>query len=165
MIFILFFDTIVLIPFANLRLEKRARKFAVLKIINITLNLSLNLVLILIFNFDIEAIFLSNLIASIITFILLTPEIFQRLKLSIQKIHLIRMLKFGLPYLPSSLAAMVVQVIGVIILKSLTNDDMVGIFRANYKLGIFMMLVVSMFQYAWQPFFLTNAKEKNAKEI
>jgi len=28
-----------------------------------------------------------------------------------------------------------------------------------------MMLVVSMFQYAWQPFFLNNAGEKNAKEI
>lgn len=28
-----------------------------------------------------------------------------------------------------------------------------------------MMLYVGMFQYAWQPFFLNNAKEKNAKEI
>jgi len=28
-----------------------------------------------------------------------------------------------------------------------------------------MMLFVNMFQYAWQPFFLQNAKEKNAKEM
>jgi O-antigen/teichoic acid export membrane protein len=28
-----------------------------------------------------------------------------------------------------------------------------------------MMLYINMFQYAWQPFFLQNAKEKNAKDI
>jgi O-antigen/teichoic acid export membrane protein len=41
----------------------------------------------------------------------------------------------------------------------------VGIFQANYRLGIFMMLFVSMFEFAWRPFFLQNAREKNAKDI
>jgi O-antigen/teichoic acid export membrane protein len=75
------------------------------------------------------------------------------------------MLKFGIPYLPAGLASMVIQVIDRPILQKLTNESTVGIYSANYKLGIFMMLYVSMFQYAWQPFFLNNAKEKNAKEI
>jgi O-antigen/teichoic acid export membrane protein len=75
------------------------------------------------------------------------------------------MLRFGLPYLPASISAMMLQVIDVPILRELTDYDTVGLYRANYKLGIFMMLFVSMFQYAWQPFFLTNAKETNAKEI
>ncbi len=60
---------------------------------------------------------------------------------------------------------MLVQVIDVPILEKLTDVKTVGIYKANYKLGIFMMLFVNMFQYAWQPFFLTNAKEENAKEI
>ena len=60
---------------------------------------------------------------------------------------------------------MLVQVIDVPILEKLTDVKTVGIYKANYKLGIFMMLFVNMFQYAWQPFFLTNAKEDNAKEI
>jgi O-antigen/teichoic acid export membrane protein len=47
----------------------------------------------------------------------------------------------------------------------LTNEENVGIFQANYRLGIFMMLVVSMFDYAWRPFFLNIAKEKDAKQI
>src|SRR5690606_4293132 len=41
----------------------------------------------------------------------------------------------------------------------------VAIYNACYKLGIFMMLFVNMFQYAWQPFFLQEAQEKNAKEL
>ena len=74
-------------------------------------------------------------------------------------------MKFGIPYLPAGLALMIVQVIDRPILLAMTNESTVGIYKANYKLGIFMMLFVNMFQYAWQPFFLTNAKEENAKEI
>ncbi len=60
---------------------------------------------------------------------------------------------------------MVIQIVDRPILNSLTDESTVGIYSQNYKLGIFMMLFVSMFQYAWQPFFLNNAKEKNAKEL
>ena len=75
------------------------------------------------------------------------------------------MLKFGIPYLPASIAATIVQVVDRPIVLALTNASTLGIYQANYKLGIFMMLFVSMFQYAWQPFFLNNAKAENAKEI
>jgi O-antigen/teichoic acid export membrane protein len=51
------------------------------------------------------------------------------------------------------------------ILTQLTNLHTSGIYSANYKLGIFMMLFVSMFQYAWQPFFFQNAQEKNIKQV
>ncbi len=165
MVFILVFDTLTLVPFANLRLEKKATKFASIKIINIVTNLVLNIILILVFDLGIEAIFLSNLLASVLTFLILLPEIIKNLKFRISKIWLNKMLRFGLPYLPASISAMMLQVIDVPILRELTDYDTVGLYRANYKLGIFMMLFVSMFQYAWQPFFLTNAKETNAKEI
>lgn len=162
---ILLFDAIVLIPFANLRLQRKAKKFAAIKLINILLNLGLNFVLILYYWMGVEGIFISNVVASAATFLILIPDIFTNLSFSIVSKKLKTMLKFALPYLPASFAAMMVQVIDVPIVRFLTNDDTLGIYRANYKLGIFMMLVVSMFQYAWQPFFLTNAKEKDAKEI
>ena len=158
-------DTLSLIPFALLRMQNRSVKFAVIKILNIITNLALNFILILKYDFGIEAIFISNLVASTLTFILLLPDVFLNLTLKLSKEILIRMLKFGLPYMPGSLSAMMVQMISVPILRELTDDATLGIFRANYKLGIFMMLFASMFQYAWQPFFLNNAKEENAKEL
>ncbi|MFC2133293.1 lipopolysaccharide biosynthesis protein [Bacteroidota bacterium] len=164
-IFILLFDTLALIPFANLRLERKAGKFAAIKILNILINLILNIVLITYYNLGIKAIFISNVIASGFSLVVLLPDIFKKFKAVIDFGILKKMLKFGLPYLPASIAAMIVQVIDRPILRSLADDTTLGIYQANYKLGIFMMLFVSMFQYAWQPFFLTNAKEKNAKEI
>jgi O-antigen/teichoic acid export membrane protein len=164
-IFILLFDTLALIPFANLRLERKAKKFAVIKLVNILLNLGLNLLFFIKFRLGIEAIFAANLIASAVTFLALLPEIWPRLSWRIQGIQLKQMLRFGLPYLPAMLASIMVQVIDRPIVLAMTDADTLGLYQTGYKLGIFMMLVVSMFQYAWQPFFLNNAREKNAKEI
>ena len=164
-IFILFFDNLALIPFNSLRLERKTQKFAAIKVINILINLSLNLILILIYDFGIEAIFISNLVASIFSFLALLPEILNKLKIQIDLEILKKMLKFGLPYLAAAFASVMVQIIDVPIVESLTDTATLGIYRANYKLGIFMMLFVQMFLFAWQPFFLENAKEKNAKEI
>ncbi|PID60886.1 MAG: hypothetical protein CR986_03425 [Ignavibacteriae bacterium] len=162
---ILFFDAVTLIPFADLRLKRKAAKFATIKILNIVINVSLNFVLILIYKFGIEAIFISNLAASGFSFVALLPTIIKNLNFSFDKPILRKMLYFGITYLPASIAAMVVQVVDVPIIRELTDEATLGIYRANYKLGIFMLLFVSMFQYAWQPFFLTNAREENAKKI
>jgi O-antigen/teichoic acid export membrane protein len=165
LILILLFDTIALVPFANLRLHRRVIKFTSIKITNIIINLSLNLILILHFKMGIEAIFIANLAASIFSFIALTPDIFKNLHFKIDKEILKKMLYFGLPYLPASVSSMIVQVIDRPLVQAMTNTETLGIYSANYKLGIFMMLFVTMFQFAWQPFFLTNAKEENAKEL
>ncbi len=162
---ILFFDANTVISFLKLRLERRAKLFSFIKVISILFNILLNVFLILKLKWGIEAIFISNLVASILSFILLIPTLVKNFKFSFHSVLFKRLLKFGLPYLPAGLGMMLVQVIDVPILEKLTDVKTVGIYKANYKLGIFMMLFVNMFQYAWQPFFLTNAKEENAKEI
>ena len=162
---LLFFDANAVISFLKLRLERKAKLFSFIKITSILFNIALNVFLILKLKWGIEAIFISNLAASVLSFILLIPTLLKNFRFSFHKVLFKRLLKFGLPYLPAGLGMMLVQVIDVPILEKLTDIKTVGIYKANYKLGIFMMLFVNMFQYAWQPFFLTNAKEENAKEI
>jgi O-antigen/teichoic acid export membrane protein len=163
--FILFFDAIVIIPFANLRQNCKARKFALIKTINILVNVTMNIILLVVYRYGIEGIFISGLIASFITWALLLPTIVSNLEFKFSSPLYKALLKFGLPSLPAGFAAMMLQVIDRPILRALTNDSAVGIYQANYRLGIFMMLVVSMFDYAWKPFFFATAKEEKAKEI
>jgi O-antigen/teichoic acid export membrane protein len=162
---ILFFDALGVLPFIYLRLERQTIKFSTIKVLNIFLNIILNLFLILKLEMGIEAVFISNLAASILSLVLLSPSIIKKFSFSFNKTLYKRLLKFGLPYLPGGLAAIFIQVIDRPIVEHLTDLSTLGIYQANYKLGIFMMLYVVMFQYAWQPFFLQNAKEPNAKEI
>lgn len=162
---ILFFDALSLVPFAYLRLKNKAKLFAAIKLINIVVNVGLNLILILVYKFGLEAIFYSNLASSVITFLLLLPVIFKNLSFSYNKELFSELRRFSLPYLPAGLASMVVQVIDKPIMQYLTDLQTVGVYNANYKLGIFMMLVVAMFDYAWRPFFLNNAKDPGAKQL
>jgi len=162
---ILFFDTIVLIPFAYLRLNNKPKSFAGIKIINISINVILNVVLILYYNFGIEAVFISNLISSAVTFLMLIPVLKGNITFKFNKDLIKELLQFSIPYIPAGIAANIVQIIDRPILKYLTDDKTVGIYTANYKLGIFMMLIVSMFEFAWRPFFLNNAKDPDAKKL
>ncbi len=162
---ILFFDAICIIPFASLRLDRKPLRFALIRLTSVVVNVVLNVVLLLHFRTGIIGIFVSGVVSSILTFLLLLPTIFKNFSfeyvLSIHK----ELLKFGLPYLPSGLFWMVIQVIDRPILRSLTDDSTVGIYQACYKLGIFMLLLVNMFDYAWRPFFLSNARETDAKAM
>lgn len=162
---ILFIDALCVIPFIKLRIERKAKKFAAFKIINILTNVFFNMVLVLYFKWGIEAVLISNIIASILTLLLFVPEFLKNLRLVVNISLLQRLLKFGLPYLPAGLGSMLIQGIDRPILTHLTDLNTVGIYNANHKLGIFMMLVVNMFQYAWQPFFLQQSEEKDAKRV
>lgn len=163
--FILLVDALAVTPFIGLRLERKAKLFAAIKVGNILINVILNVLLIIKWKIGIEAVFISNLAASLFSLLALIPFILKNLTISFNFVLFKRLFKFGIPYLPSGLASMFVQVINRPILQMLTDLKTVGIFQANYRLGIFMMLFVSMFQFAWQPFFMANAKENNAKEI
>ena len=162
---ILFLDTLAVVPFASLRMERKPVLFASVKVLNIAVNVGCNLVLLLIYRAGVEGIFLSGLIASAVTLLALVPTIVRRFTREFSPPLYRALLKFGLPYVPAGLAAIVVQVIDRPIMLLLTNFAVVGVYQANYRLGIFMMLVVSMYDYAWRPFFLSHASEPGAKAL
>lgn len=162
---ILFFDALSIIPFAYLRLQNKAAKFAAIKIINVSVNVTLNIVLILVFKMGLVAVFISNLAASCLTFIILVPIVINNYTTRRHRELFRELAKFSLPYLPAGLSAIVVQVIYIPIIQALTNMQTVGIYNASYRLGIFMLLIVAMFDYAWRPFFLNSANDPNAKQL
>lgn len=162
---ILLLDSLSIIPFAALRLQRKVKMFATIKLVNIVVNVAANVVLLLRYHTGVEGIFISGVIASAVTLALLLPEILGRLSFDFLGKLYNALLKFGLPYIPAGLAAMMVQVIDRPILLAMTNESTVGIYQANYRLGIFMMLVVSMYDYAWRPFFLTHANDLDAKQL
>ncbi len=185
---ILAFDAFSAIPFAKLRMQNKAKRFAVIKLAGIVLNVALNLFFILIcpkiaeinpdspllifysWNIGIGYIFISNLISSSFTFLLLLPDIFEA-ELKISKALWRKMMWYSLPLLIGGLAGMVNETIDRILLKYLLpgSDSFVmaevGIYGANYKLAILMTLFIQMFRYAAEPFFFSSAKDKNSNKL
>jgi O-antigen/teichoic acid export membrane protein len=189
---ILGLDALSAIPFARLRLENKARKFAGIKLASIVLNVALNLFFIVLCpavmsgkwlpglqplaarlydpTVGVGYVFLSNLVASALTLLLLWRELLDfRFRLSLA--FLKPLLAYAYPLMLMGLAGMVNETLDRILLpkwlpmgfypgqSSLTA---VGIYGACYKLSIFMSLVIQAFRYAAEPFFFAQSTDKNS---
>lgn len=182
--FILVFDSLTAIFFAKLRSENKALKFATYKIINITINIVLNITFILILphfennyfiakiynpDFGVGYIFVSNFIASFVTLLLFVTD-FIKVKYKFNFHLLKQILKYSLPLLLTGLTGVINEMADRILIKYLTpippgvSDAhhyvlyQLGIYGANAKLAVLMMLFVQAFKYAAEPFFFTNSK-------
>ncbi|MCX5784650.1 MAG: oligosaccharide flippase family protein [Elusimicrobia bacterium] len=162
---ILFADALSAVPFADLRMAHKALKYALIRFSAVILNLLLNFWFIARSGWGIEGIFAANIVSSLFTLAIVLWPALPRLKLRLDMPVFRKMLSFALPLVPAGLGAMAVQVIDRPILLRLSGETTVGIYQANYRLGIFMMLVVSMFDQAWRPFFIERAKNPEAKPL
>lgn len=178
-------DAFTALPFAFLRYQNKAKRFAIIKVISVAVNILLNLVFILVlpkldFNirndfFLIDAssliivVFVANLISSIVSLLLLIPEL-KHFKIGINRVLFKKLLLYGLPILIIGIAGMINEVSDKILLRYFLPDDQnaeaqIGIYGASYKLAILMMLFIQMFRYAAEPFFFRESSKKDAKEI
>ena len=164
-VFTLFFDSINGFSLLVLRAEEKAYKFLLIRIIGSLLNFTLNIIYIVILKSGIIGIFISNLIASGLSFFMVLPIIKSNFKFKFSKIIFSDLTRFGVPYIFSGLAILVMDLIDRIILKQYKGLDDVGIYGAAYKLAMIMAIIVGGFRFAWHPFFLSVSKQDNAKNV
>jgi O-antigen/teichoic acid export membrane protein len=181
-------DALSSIPLARLRLEERPMRFAMINFSSILTNIGLNVFFVgylihagqhgvdnwfvrAFYREDIGVgyVFLANLIASIVKFLLLTPALLSA-KLAIRRHIIYAMAIYGLPLLISNLAGIVNETADKIMLKRMLLDDLgevganeqLGIYGACYKISIIVTLFVQAFRYAAEPFFFSEEKNKDA---
>ncbi len=162
---ILLFDSMMIIPFLLLRAEERSTLFVILKVANVIVNFLTTYFFVVNLGRGVEGVFEANLISSVFTFVTVLPVSLRHLRPTMRRTVYMDLLKFGLPYLPSTLSVYLVDVIDRFILKQLTDVATVGLYSAGCKLGMLMNLMIAAFRFAWHPFFLSTSKEPNAKAI
>ncbi|MEO6903674.1 MAG: oligosaccharide flippase family protein [Bacteroidia bacterium] len=180
-------DALTAIPFAKLREQNRAKRFALIKTINIVVNIGLNLFFILFCKrisegpdsffkpfvnlvyspaIGVGYIFISNLLASSVALALLSPEL-SRLKLVFDKVLWKRMIYYAMPLLIAGLAGMVNETLDRVLLIYLLPEkqalSQAGIYGSCYKISIIMTIFIQTFRFAAEPFFFNHAKEKDAR--
>lgn len=184
---ILALDAITAIPFAWLRAKERAARFAVVRLTNIGVNIGLNLFFILlcpwlaqsgmgdswlgfVYNpaIGVGYIFISNLVASAISLLMLMPVI-RQFKISINPALWRSMMVYAIPLLFAGFAGAVNEAADRQLLKYLLPEDeafsQLGVYGACYKLSIFMTLFIQAFRYGAEPFFFSYFKYENARQV
>ena len=177
LVLILGVDVIGTIPFANLRFKNRPIRFAMIKIINVFLTILFNLFFFLAcpwlkakypdsfswfdINRGVEYILISNLTASVIQFLMVSPEL--RLKFQFDGQLLRKMLKYSLPILILGIAGILNQTVDKIIFPKIYPDTEnafteLGIYGQNFKIAIIMVMFTQAFRYAFEPFIFARSK-------
>ena len=176
-------DAFCNIPFANLRRRKRAVRFAAIKLINVFSNIALNLFFILACPaiwrhcpgaigwfyaplggeaFGIGWIFVANLISTLIVLGCLLPDVV-RVRFAFDAAAWRRMLAYSWPLLILGVAGIMSQNMGQMLMPYIFEGhetearSMVGIYGANIKIAIVMVMFAQAFRYAYEPFIFARA--------
>lgn len=177
-------DAFQAIPFAYLRQQKKAIKFASLKFLFIVLNVGLNLLYFValpelyksypdvvkyIYNPSVGVgyVFYLNLVCTSIVMLCLIPEL-RGFKWCFDKDLLQRMLKYSMPILVLGLAGILNQTADKIlfpfIYKNADAVSQLGIYGAASKIAMIMAMILQAFRYAYEPFVFGKSKDKDSKE-
>lgn len=165
---ILAFDALGAVPFALLRMQRRPLAFAALKIGNIVTTLLLTVYLLAVQRLGVEGVLTANAAASVGTWMALlvvTRRAWKTEGPAPGAASFSDLWRFGLPLIPAGLAGIALQVVDRPILRMLTDDATVGLYQINFRMGVFMMLFVGMFDFAWRPFFLQHARDEDAPKL
>ena len=185
---VLALDAIAYLPLARLRFDERPISFAGIQISEIITNLSLNIFflgfckpayesggnefLASFYNPSIGVgyIFISNLVASSIKMLLVLPVI-RRIRLAFSKDLWKQMFAYAFPLVIVGFAGMINELLDRVVLTHLlpfdlaTNNYYLGLYGANYKLAMFMALLIQAFRYAADPYFLSKPGDRSTHPL
>lgn len=182
-------DTLSTLPFAKLRLDSRPIRYASVRVAGIICNIVLlyffyticpsleakggvSPILILYSpNMGLGYVFIANLGASLVTFLLLLPEMAgfrPQFNGALWKSVII----YSLPITIAGFGGMINETFDRIMLGWWVHaptpeaaDAQVGIYSANYKLSLLITLFIQAFRMAAEPFFFKQAQGENPQRV
>lgn len=181
---ILVLDSWCVIPFAKLRADGRPMRYGAVKLVNIVVMVMLNLIFIFGIPYWIAHnlpgaiwfkqwfvhgwivyVFLSNLVASFITFLMLLPELLE-LRIKFDGEMFKDMLIYSWPILIANLSYIINENLDKILLGKLLpvniSEHDVGVYSGCAKISIFLSIFIQAFRLGAEPFFFSHAKNKNS---
>lgn len=183
LIWILIFDALVVIPFAILRANEKPLQYSLIRSLNIIINAGLTVVFLYLIptylksnpeseiqtwfkaDFQVGYVFLSNLVASIFTFLFFSKN-YLNIKLNFDWKLNKEMMKYAFPVMIASIAFAVNEGIDRVLIEYILPDGIgkaeAGRYAACYKVGIFMVLFRMAYSLGIEPFFFNYAKNDDA---
>jgi O-antigen/teichoic acid export membrane protein len=173
---VMLFDAIVALPFARLRLEKKPLQYALAKITNVVMFVGLNFFFLkIIYNPEVGVgyVFLANLIANAF-FVLFFIRTLLQWRPTYDKEVFPAMIKYAYPIMITGVAGMINEMFSRTTLElwlpknfypGKSSAYALGVFGACFKLAVIMNLAIQAFRFAAEPFFFSNAADKNSPAL
>jgi O-antigen/teichoic acid export membrane protein len=180
-------DTFSVIPFSKLRQDGKPKKFAAIKLLNILINMFFVIFFLYFCKEDFESgkqsffaslynpnigigyVFIANLIASAATLLMLVKE-FTGFQVNLDKKLLKEIFIYSTPLIIVGFGGIINETIDRFMIVYHYNGTMDearsanGIYSANYKLAVLIVLFIQTFRMGAEPFFFKQSTKENAKE-
>ena len=162
-------DSFLCIPFAHLRQQKKAVKFAALKLLNIAVSILLNLIYFYYMDGkDVGYAFYINLVCTaMLAVCLITEYTGFRWKLDTKLLR--TMLSYSWPILILGVAGILNQTADKMLFPYIyKGDDMLtqlGIYGACSKIAMIMAMITQAFRFAYEPIVFAGVKDKDQHEM
>jgi O-antigen/teichoic acid export membrane protein len=173
------FDTLMVVPFAYMRAQGKSTRYAAIKIFNVFITVGTTILFFTILpdhttiagylpTDRIELFFIAFIMASGITFLLVSKPYFKRWEFD-QELWK-KMLSYGWPILLAGVAFAINETIDKILLQELLpfsakeNKAIVGVYTAGYRLAVGMTLYAQAFRLGVEPFFFSQSASANATQ-
>lgn len=162
-------DSFLCIPFAHLRQQKKALKFAALKLLNIVMSILLNVFYFVWMNGnDVGYVFYINLFCTaMLAVCLMTEYVGFRWKLDTKLLR--TMLSYSWPILVLGIAGILNQTADKMlfpyIYQGADMHEQLGIYGACSKIAMIMAMITQAFRFAYEPIVFAGVKDKDQHEM
>jgi O-antigen/teichoic acid export membrane protein len=180
---IVFFDTLSLLPQSLLRQQERPRRFAFVRVTNVVANIALTILFYLVAprfqehalfswydpNMGVGYVLIANLMGSMLTLLMLFPE-WRKARLIFDKTLWKEIMQYSMPLIVVGFGGMINEMLSrFIFLKVSPLPDAekahdLGVFGANYKLAVLITIFIQVFKMAAEPFFFAQAANREAPD-
>ncbi len=162
-------DSFLCIPFAHLRQQRKAIKFAALKLLNIMVTILLNLIY---FYFmdgkDVGYVFYINLVCTVMLAVCMLTE-YTGFRWRLDTKLLRTMLSYSWPILVLGIAGILNQTADKMLFPYIyEGSDMrsqLGIYGACSKIAMIMAMITQAFRFAYEPIVFAGIKDKDQHEM
>ena len=162
-------DALQAIPFSYLRFQKRAIRFASLKMLFIILNICLNLIyFVLLGKTSVFYVFFINLLCTGFITLFFVPDLF-KIQWQFDGALLRRMFSYSWPILILGVAGILNQVADKIIFPLIYPDRaeadiQLGDYGSCVKIAMIMAMITQAFRYAYEPIVFAKNKDADKSE-
>ena len=162
-------DSFLCIPFAHLRQQKKAMKFAVLKLLNIVVSILLNLIYFAWMDGkDVGYVFYINLVCTAMLAVCLITE-YTGFRWRLDTTLLRTMLGYSWPILILGVAGILNQTADKMLFPYIYEGSdglkQLGIYGACSKIAMIMAMITQAFRFAYEPIVFAGVKDKDQHEM
>ncbi len=161
-----FFAVLTELILSQLRAQERSKRYTVIFLFRFLVTLAATLFAVIFLKLGLVGVILANLLGQGLSSLFALPEALKYVRIRPSKRALTKLLLFGLPILPASIAMWVMDLSDRYFLRFFQDFTGVGLYSLGYRVGFLLEFVLIIpFQLAWPAFSFRIAKQKGHQAV